>query len=78
VPGDGGGHVQAGPAAPLRSPREIGIFPDILICRTEVALGEEVRAKISLFCNVPRECVIEEKDVDFSIYQIPQMLAEQK
>jgi CTP synthase len=58
--------------------REIGIFPDILICRTEVALGEDVRAKISLFCNVPREAVIEEKDVDFSIYQIPQMLAEQK
>jgi CTP synthase len=58
--------------------REIGIFPDILICRTEVALGEDVRAKISLFCNVPKEAVIEEKDVDFSIYQIPQMLAEQK
>jgi CTP synthase len=58
--------------------REIGIFPDILICRTEIALGEEVRRKISLFCNVPPEAVIEEKDVDFSIYQIPQMLAEQK
>jgi CTP synthase len=58
--------------------REIGIFPDLLICRTEVTLGDDVRAKISLFCNVPKEMVIEEKDVDFSIYQIPQMLAEQK
>jgi len=58
--------------------REIGIIPDILICRTEVTIPDEVRAKISLFCNVPREAVIEEKDVDFSIYQIPIMLYEQK
>ena len=58
--------------------REIGILPDILICRTEVAIPDEVRAKISLFCNVPKEAVIEEKDVDFSIYQIPLMLFEQK
>ncbi len=58
--------------------REIGIFPDILICRTEVTLTDDVRGKISLFCNVPKEAVIEEKDVDFSIYQIPVMLYEQK
>jgi len=58
--------------------REIGIIPDILICRTEVTIPDDVRAKISLFCNVPREAVIEEKDVDFSIYQIPIMLYEQK
>ncbi len=58
--------------------REIGICPDILICRTEVAIPDDVRAKISLFCNVPKDAVIEEKDVDFSIYQIPLMLFEQK
>jgi CTP synthase len=58
--------------------REIGIVPDILICRTEVPLPDDVRGKISLFCNVPREAVIEEKDVDFSIYEIPLMLFEQK
>ena len=58
--------------------REIGIFPDILICRTEVPLPDDARAKISLFCNVPKQAVIEEKDVDFSIYQIPLMLSEQK
>jgi len=58
--------------------REIGIIPDLLICRTEVPLSNEVRAKIALFCSVPREAVIEEKDVDFSIYQIPLMLYEQK
>ncbi|PIP20579.1 MAG: CTP synthetase [Candidatus Omnitrophica bacterium CG23_combo_of_CG06-09_8_20_14_all_40_11] len=50
--------------------REIGIQPDILICRTEKALSEEVKEKISLFCNVRKEAVIEAKDVE-SIYQIP-------
>lgn len=50
--------------------REIGIQPDILICRTEKPLSEDVKEKISLFCNVRKEAVIEAKDVD-SIYQIP-------
>ena len=58
--------------------REIGIIPDVLICRTEVPLADEVKAKLSLFCNVPKECVLEERDVDFSIYEIPVMLADQK
>jgi CTP synthase len=58
--------------------REIGIIPDILVCRTERAIPEDARAKIALFCNVPKEAVIEEQDVDFSIYQIPVMLHEQK
>ncbi len=57
--------------------REIGIQADILICRTEVPLSDELRAKIGLFCNVTRENVIEEKDVDFSIYEIPIVLHEQ-
>ena len=52
-------------------------MPDMLVCRTELPLTDDLRAKISLFCNVPRERVLEEKDVDFSIYQIPLMLAEQ-
>lgn len=51
--------------------REIGVQPHILICRTEKPLTEEMREKISLFCNVPRRCVIEERDVDFSIYEVP-------
>ena len=50
--------------------REIGIQPDILICRTEKPLSEEIKEKISLFCNVRKEAVIESRDVD-SIYQIP-------
>jgi len=50
--------------------REIGIQPDILICRTEKTLSDEVKEKISLFCNVRKEAVIESRDVD-SIYQVP-------
>ena len=51
--------------------REIGIQPDILICRTEKPMTREMFQKISLFCNVREECVIEERDVDFSIYEVP-------
>lgn len=50
--------------------REIGIQPDILICRTEKSLTDDVKEKISLFCNVRKEAVIEARDVD-TIYQIP-------
>jgi CTP synthase len=50
--------------------REIGIQPDILICRTEKTLSSELKEKISLFCNVRKEEVIEAKDVE-SIYEIP-------
>jgi CTP synthase len=56
--------------------RQIGIQPDILICRTERALSRDDRAKIALFCNVPVEAVIEEKDKDFSIYEVPMSLVE--
>ena len=58
--------------------REIGIQPDILVCRTERSLGYEAREKIGLFCNVPYEAVIEEKDKDFSIYEVPISLTENK
>lgn len=51
--------------------REIGIQPDILICRCERSISREDRDKIALFCNVAREAVIEEKDKDFSIYEVP-------
>ena len=56
--------------------REIGIQPDILICRTERSLSREDREKIALFCNVPLEAVIEEKDKDFSIYEVPLSLVD--
>ncbi len=51
--------------------REIGIQPDVLICRTEKPMTEDMARKISLFCNVRREAVVEERDVDFSIYEVP-------
>ncbi len=57
--------------------REIGIFPDILICRTEKEMPADLRRKISLFCNVREEAVLEEKDVDFSIYEVPLVLRKQ-
>ncbi len=50
--------------------REIGIQPDILLCRTEMPLGEDVKRKISLFCNVPPSAVITAIDVD-CIYEVP-------
>ena len=56
--------------------RQIGIQPDILICRTERSLSRDDREKIALFCNVPIEAVIEEKDKDFSIYEVPLSLVE--
>lgn len=55
--------------------REIGIQPDILICRSEKNLGKDVRAKIALFCNVRIDSVIEETDVESSIYEVPLMLS---
>ncbi len=54
----------------------IGIFPDILVCRTEVPMGDEQRRKLSLFCNVQDGMVIEEQDVQHSIYEVPQELAD--
>lgn len=48
----------------------IGIQPDILLCRTEVALSKEIKAKIAHFCNVEPEAVITAQDVD-SIYEVP-------
>lgn len=51
--------------------REIGIQPHVLVCRTEEPMTEEMARKISLFCNVRRESVIEERDVEFSIYEVP-------
>ncbi len=55
--------------------REIGIQPDILICRTEQPMGLEMREKLSLFCNVEVKAVVEELDVRKSIYELPLMLS---
>lgn len=55
----------------------IGIQPDIIVCRTEHPLSEEIKRKISLFCNVGPDCVIENNNCDI-LYAVPMMLKEQK
>ena len=55
--------------------REIGIQPDILVCRTEEPMTEDMRQKLSMFCNVEQKAVIEEMDVKHSIYELPLMLS---
>jgi len=55
---------------------ELGIQPDILVCRTKTALAEEHERKISLFCSVPREAVIEARDTKI-IYEIPNIFEKQ-
>jgi len=51
--------------------REIGIQPDIIICRTEADLDEDNRRKIAMFCNVERKNVVAFRDVDHTIYECP-------
>jgi CTP synthase len=57
--------------------REIGIQPDLLICRSDKPLNNDITAKIALFCNVNQSCVLEELDVESTIYEVPTMLAKQ-
>jgi CTP synthase len=54
--------------------REIGIQPQILVCRCDHPLTDDLREKLSLFCNVPVKAVIEERNVESSIYEVPLML----
>lgn len=54
--------------------REIGIQPDVLICRTEVSLDQDTKDKLSMFCNVEKRCVIEERDLQLSVYELPVVL----
>ena len=58
--------------------REIGIQPDILVCRSEKEISNDLRKKLSLFCNVPINAVIEECDVKTSIYELPLSLKKEK
>ncbi|MEK7853193.1 MAG: CTP synthase, partial [Planctomycetota bacterium] len=57
--------------------RQAGIQPDILICRTEKHISAEIKEKLSLFCNVDRNAIIEERDVKPYLYEIPLILVEQ-
>jgi CTP synthase len=58
--------------------RRIGIQPDILICRTERELPRDMAEKIAMFCNVEPRAVIEERDKELSIYEVPLSLVENR
>jgi CTP synthase len=58
--------------------REIGIQPDILVCRTERPITPEMRQKISLFCNVVPQAVVEERDLQDSVYELPHVLHQER
>jgi len=60
----------------VRDLREIGIQPDVLLCRSEKPLSRELRGKIALFCNVKETAVISAQDVD-TIYEVPLAFHEQ-
>jgi len=74
-----------GPAAELKTKltqhtvkelRSIGIQPDIIVCRTKYPIKDDLKAKISLFCDVPRECVIAAQDTS-EIYELPMLFDKQ-
>lgn len=54
-----------------------GIQPDIIVCRTEHPLTDDIKRKVALFCNVDKDCVIENNNCDI-LYAVPMMLKEQK
>jgi CTP synthase len=56
---------------------ENGVHPDILVCRTERPLGEDLKRKIALFCNVRQEAVIEAADAS-TIYEVPMAMLKEK
>ena len=56
--------------------REIGIAPDVLVCRSEKPIDANMKAKLSMFCSVPKESVIEAPDVE-SIYEVPMVFHKQ-
>ena len=60
----------------VRELREIGIAPDVLLCRSDRPLSHDLRAKIALFCNVKESAVISAQDVD-TIYDVPLNLHDQ-
>ncbi len=57
--------------------REIGLQPQVLICRTQLPLDPELRQKLSMFCSVSQKAVIEARDVAHTIYEVPLMLHEE-
>ncbi len=67
-------HVTLVPYIRAAHEREIGLQPQVLICRTEKPLDRDVRQKLSMFCSVSEKAVIEARDVERTIYAYPLML----
>ncbi len=68
---EGSGELKTKPTQhSVKALREIGIEPDVLICRSPKPLSREIKKKIGLYCNVPPEAVIQDLDVD-NIYELP-------
>jgi CTP synthase len=72
------GEIKTKPAQhSVQKLREIGLIPDMLLCRTEMKLSRSVKEKLALFCNVGYDHVVEVMDVPNSIYEVPQVLVKQ-
>ena len=72
-----GGEIKTKPTQhSVKELLSMGIQPDMIVCRTSRPITNEIKNKISLFCNVSRDCVIENMDAD-SIYEVPLLLEEQ-
>lgn len=61
----------------VKNLQELGVQPDILICRTSVPINDSIRQKLALFCNVEQRAVIENIDID-TIYKVPIKMQEEK
>jgi len=56
---------------------ESGLQPDVLVCRTPMALSDDIKNKLALFCNVKKEAVIEARDAD-TIYAVPILMSKER
>ncbi|TVR00430.1 MAG: CTP synthase [Spirochaetaceae bacterium] len=79
VPETAGGELKTKPTQhSVKEMREIGVQPDVLLCRASVPLDEDLRRKIALFTNVEVDAVISASDVETTIYEIPLIFHRQK
>jgi CTP synthase len=60
----------------VKSLQESGVFPDVLVCRTEHHINDSIRRKLALFCNVRKDAVIESIDAE-TIYDVPQLMKDE-
>ncbi|MCL2574833.1 MAG: CTP synthase [Defluviitaleaceae bacterium] len=72
-----GGEIKTKPTQhSVKTLLSLGIQPDIIVCRTSLSLDNDIRDKLSLFCNVAREAIIQNIDCD-TIYEVPLLLEEE-